>query len=228
MGQDLYSALSGAYTSMRRLDAVSTNLANVDTTGYKAQRLTIEGTGGDGAYARIAEGLYDHTDGPVQRTEHPTDVALQGQGWLVVDHGDGVALTRDGRLRPSPDGTLTAPGGRPVLGQSGPIVIPPGETVRIEADGTVVGSESGPIDKLRLVVADAAPLGGNLWEPQGPVLDAADGEVGLVPGALEGSNVDPMRAMVELVEASRTFEMFQKAMQASDDSDARLNEMGRS
>jgi len=228
MGQELYAALSGAYTSLRRLDTVATNLANANTTAYKGQRLTLEATGADGAYARIAEGLYDHSDGALQSTDHPTDVALQGPGWLAVDDGDGMLLTRDGRLRPAPDGTLTAPGGRPVLGQNGTIVVPPGETVRIESDGTVVASESGVLDRLRLVQADASPLGGNLWTPDGPVLDAPEGELALVPGALEGSNVDPMRAMVELVEASRTFEAFQKAMQASDESDQRLNELGRS
>mgnify|MGYP000279779235 CR=1 FL=1 len=228
MGQDLYAALSGAYTSLRRLDTVATNLSNASTTGYKGQRLTTEATGADGSYARIAEGLYDLSDGAVQSTDHPTDVALQGRGWLVVDDGDGVLLTRDGRLRPAPDGTLTAPGGRAVLGERGPIVVPPGETVRIEQDGTVVASASGPLDRLRLVEADASPLGGNLWRPDGPVLDVPDGQLSVVPGALEASNVDPMRAMVELVEASRTFEAFQKAMQASDETDARLNEMGRS
>lgn len=228
MSQDLYSALSGAYTSMRRLDTVATNLANVSTTGYKAQRLTLEATGGDGAYARVAEGLYDATDGTVDRTGHPTDVALQGEGWLAVDGGGRTLLTRDGRLRPTPDGTLVAPGGQPVLGEAGPIVVPPGETVRIEADGTVTASLSGRLDRLRIVQAEASPLGGNLWAPEGDVTDAVPGTVELVPGALEASNVDPMAAMVELVEASRTFEVFQKAMQASDDLDSRLNEMGRS
>jgi len=227
VGQDLYAALSGAYTSMRRLDTVATNLANASTTGYKGQRLTVEATGADGSYARIAEGLYDLSDGAVQRTDHPTDVALQGKGWLVVDHGDGVLLTRDGRLRPAADGTLTAPGGRAVLGEHGPITVPPGETVRIEADGSVVASDSGRLDRLRIVEADATPLGGNLWTPDGPLLEVPEGTVSVVPGALEASNVDPMRAMVELVEASRTFEAFQKAMQTSDETDARLNELGR-
>ena len=228
MGQDLYAALSGAYTSMRRLDTVAQNLANVSTTGYKAQRLTMESVGDYGAYARVAEGRYDLSDGAIQRTDHPTDVAVQGEGWLVLDHGEGVLLTRDGRLRPDPEGTLRAPSGRAVLGELGPIQVPYGETIRIEADGTVVGSATGPIDRLRVVAADAVPLGGNVWEPQGPVVELGDGERHLVPGATEGSNVDPMRAMVELVEASRTFEAFQKAMQTSDDTDARLNELGRS
>lgn len=228
MSQDLYTALSGAYTSMRRLDTVAANLANVSTTGYKAQRLTIETTGGDGAYARIAEGLHDRSDGAVDRTGHPTDVALQGDGWLAVDGGDRVLLTRDGRIRPAPDGTLLAPGGQPVLGEAGPIVVPPGETVRIEADGTVQASLSGRLDTLRIVQGPAEPLGGNLWAPTGDLDEADPSTYELVPGALEGSNVDPMAAMVELVEASRTFEVFQKAMQASDESDARLNEMGRS
>lgn len=228
MGQDLYAALSGAYTSMRRLDTVAANLANVSTTGYKSQRLTTEATGKEGAYARIAEGLRDMSDGAVMRTEHPTDVAIQGNAWLTLEHGDGVLLTRDGRLRTDADGTLRAPGGRAVLGQNGPIVVPAGETVRIDTDGTVVGSVSGPLDTLRLVEANAAPLGGNLWEPDGAIVEVEDGEAHIVPGALEGSNVDPMRAMVELVEASRTFEAFQKAMQTSDDTDARLNELGRS
>jgi flagellar basal-body rod protein FlgF len=226
MGQDLYAALSGAYTSLRRLDTVSANLANTTTTGYKSQRLTVESTGAEGAYARIAEGVRDMSDGAVQRTEHPTDVAIQGPGWLTVDHGDGVLLTRDGRLRPDADGTLLASNGRPVLGEHGVITVPPGETIRIEADGTVVGSQSGPIDRLRLVEATASPVGGNFWQPDGPVLEQTTAR--LVPGALEASNVDPMRAMVELVEASRTFEAFQKAMQTSDETDARLNELGRS
>jgi flagellar basal-body rod protein FlgF len=228
MGQDLYSALSGAYTSMRRLDTVAQNLANVSTTGYKSQRLTIESVGEHNAYARIAQGQYDLSDGAIQRTDHPTDVAVQGEGWLVLDHGEGVLLTRDGRLRPDPEGTLRDPNGRAVLGELGPIQVPFGETVRIEADGTVVASQTGPLDRLRVVSADAVPMGGNVWEPQGPVVDLTEGEIHLVPGAVEGSNVDPMRAMVELVEASRTFEAFQKAMQTSDDTDARLNELGRS
>jgi flagellar basal-body rod protein FlgF len=228
MGRDLYAALSGAYTSMRRLDTVAQNLANVSTTGYKAQRLTTEATGQGGAYARIAEGLYDMQDGAVVRTDHPTDVAVQGNGWLVLDGGTGAMLTRDGRMRPDADGTLRDPNGHAVMGQLGTIQVPLGETVRIEADGTVVGSESGPIDRLRVVAAAAAPMGGNVWAPEGPMTDLTEGEVQLVPGAVEGSNVDPMRAMVELVEASRTFEAFQKAMQTSDDTDARLNELGRS
>jgi len=228
MGKDLYAALSGAYTSMRRLDTVAQNLANVSTTGYKGQRLTMEATGKEGAYARIAEGLYDMRDGAVVSTDHPTDVALQGDGWLVLDGGDGVLLTRDGRLRPDPEGTLRDPNGRAVMGQAGAIQVPPGETIRIEADGTVVGSASGPYDRLRVVTAEAAPLGGNVWAPQGPTNDIPAGDVHMVPGAVEGSNVDAMQAMVELVEASRTFEAFQKAMQTSDDTDARLNELGRS
>jgi len=228
MGRDLYAALSGAYASMRRLDTVAQNLANVSTTGYKSQRLTTEATGQGGAYARIAEGLYDMQDGAVVRTDHPTDVAVQGEGWLVLDGGDGPMLTRDGRLRPDPEGTLRDPNGRAVMGQLGSIQVPHGETVRIEADGTVVGSESGPIDRLRVVAANASPMGGNVWAADGPMTDLSDGEVQLVPGAVEGSNVDPMRAMVELVEASRNFEAFQKAMQTSDDTDARLNELGRS
>ena len=204
---------------------MAANLANTSTTGYKAQRLTLEATGPDNAYARVAEGVRDLRDGALQTTDHPLDVAVRGEGWLAIDHGDGVLLTRDGRLRPDPDGVLVASNGRPVLGQQGPIVVPPGETVRIEADGTVVGSLSGALDRLRVVEADAAPVGGNLWEPVGAVVDAAAPR--LVPGALEASNVDPMRAMVDLVEASRTFEAFQKAMQTSDDTDARLNELGR-
>ncbi len=228
MGSDIYTALSGAYASMRRLDTVAQNLANVSTHGYKSQRLTTESTGKGGAYARIAEGLYDMQDGAVIRTDHPTDVAVQGEGWLVLDDGDGAMLTRDGRLRPDPDGTLRDPNGHTVMGQLGAIQVPHGEIIRIEADGTVVGSESGPIDRLRVVAANAAPVGGNVWAPEGPMMDLSEGEIHLVPGAVEGSNVDPMRAMVELVEASRNFEAFQKAMQASDDTDARLNELGRS
>ena len=228
MSRDLYSALSGAFGALRRLDVVANNLANVNTTGFKRERVAFETQGPGQAYARVADGLYDSSDGNLKSTGSPTDVALRGPGWLVIDGAPtvgGPALTRDGNLHVDPvSGLLRGGSGGAVLGQSGPITVPAGETVRIDDDGVVWGSESGPLDTLRVVDAAVEPLGGNLWRPTTALTDRTPN---LVPGSLEMSNVQPTVAMVELIEASRTFEMLQNVMRTSDQLDDRLNKFGR-
>jgi flagellar basal-body rod protein FlgF len=225
MSRDLYSALSGAFGAWRQLEVVANNIANADTTGFKGARVTFEAQGPDGAYARVAGTLVDARSGAARATNTPTDVALQGTGWLVVDGGGSPLLTRDGHLHVDPmDGTLRTVDGFAVMGDSGPIVAPPGQSVRIDADGLVTADDGTELDRLRVVEAATEPAGGNLFRPLGPLVDAP---VTLIPGALESSNVDPVRAMVELVEAGRSFETFQKVLQTSDDLDSRLNEFGR-
>jgi flagellar basal-body rod protein FlgF len=123
----------------------------------------------------------------------------------------------------SPDGLLVNRDGLPVLSDHGAIVIPPGETVRITPEGEILGEETGPIATLARFDGMLEHAGGNLWRSTG-LLTPVDTRV--ASGALEGSSVDPTAAMIELVEASRAFEMLQKAMQASDEMDAKLNQTG--
>lgn len=227
MGRDLYSALSGAFGALRRLDVVANNLANVNSTGFKRERMAFEATGPGQAYARVADGMYDQRDGGLTPTGSPLDVALRGTGWFLVDGVPGVGgpvLTRDGHFHVDPStGVLRNDTGGAVLGTEGPIVVPPGQTVQIDEDGAVRG-EDGVIDTLRVVEAAAEPLGNNLWTSTGTLVDKTGT---FVPGALEKSNVEPTVAMVELIQASRTFEMLQNVMRTSDELDSRLNSFGR-
>ncbi len=228
MGHELYSALSGAFGALRRMDIVANNLANVTTSGFKRERIAMEATGPDGAYARVADGMYDPRDGTTRSTGNPLDVALQGPGFLVVQDrvaGRGTLLTRDGELRLEPrTGVLQTSTGAALLGTQGPIAVPPGESVRIDEDGRVWASETGLLDQLRVEDAAVEPLGDNLWRPLGPSRDIPPK---LVPGALEQSNVQATVSMVELIEASRTFEMLQNVMRTSDQLDDRLNDFTR-
>jgi flagellar basal body rod protein FlgG len=133
-------------------------------------------------------------------------------------------LTRDGNFRRDSQGQLVTSDGHALMGESGPIQLPEGETFEVAGDGRVMGSVSGEIDRLKLVDApNATQRGASLWDP-GDVTRAATPEV--IQGALEGSNVDPVGLMVELVEAHRHFEAQQRVMQASDEMDARLNRSG--
>jgi flagellar basal-body rod protein FlgF len=225
VSRDIYAALSGAFGAWRQMETIANNLANANTAGFKAERIAYEATGPEGAYARIAEGWLDPADGAPRPTGEATHVALQGPGWLVVEADGASLLTRDGQLHVDPDdGLLRTMSGHAVLGDGGPIVVPPGATVRIAEDGEVATTEGEILGRLTVVEAEAEPLGGNLWRPLSvPVARTAR----LVPGAVEQSNVDPVHAMIQLVEASRAFEQFQKVLQASDELDARLNEITR-
>ncbi|MEO0602197.1 MAG: flagellar hook-basal body complex protein [Myxococcota bacterium] len=225
MSRELYPALSGAFGAWRQLETIANNVANAETTGFKAELLVYESAGPRDAYARISDGTIDQTTGTPMPTGDPLHVALQGPGFLVVEAtGDVPWLTRDGQIHVDPsDGTLRTASGHVVQGEDGPIAVPAGEVAHIEADGTVLAGDL-QVGRLRVVGADVEPLGGNLWRARGPLVEQ---EPTLVTGALEQSNVDTMRSMVDLIAASRTFEMVQKVMETSDELDARLNEFAR-
>jgi flagellar basal body rod protein FlgG len=225
MSTDLYSALSGARAAWRQMESIATNVSNANTAGFKSQRLRFEMFEQNGeAYVRAEEAPRDMRSGALERTGVPTDLALQGDGFFMVGDGHGTRLTRAGQFVMGPDGSLNTPNGRPVLGENGAVFIPPGETPRIDETGVIHTEQSGIIDRLRVVNAAAIPVGNGLWEAQGPIQDVETPHV--VQGAIERSNVDSMTMMVELVEASRYFEAFQKAMQTSDELDQRLNQSG--
>jgi flagellar basal-body rod protein FlgF len=224
MSRDLYAALSGARASLRHLDSIANNLSNTNTAGFKAERITFEMFEEDGeAFSRAVPAARNDRNGALRETGSPTDLGLQGPGWFLVDSGAGPMLTRDGHFALDPDGVLVSGSGMPVQGVSGSIVVPAGESLRVDERGVVYGSESGELDRLQLVQGPAEPMGGNLWRPTSELVEASPT---VVQGTIEDANVDAMGAMVELIEASRFFEAFQKIIQASDELDARLNELG--
>ena len=224
MSRDLYASLSGAQAAMRRLDVLAHNIANASSEGFKGSRVHFSLDGVDGGpmgqvYARGEVAAPVMTDGPITRDDDPHHLALRGQGFFQVQTPGGPMLTRDGNFQRDSLGQLVTGAGHPLMGQGGPIQIP-----EVAADGRVMGSESGEIDRLRLVDApNAAQRGASLWDPGGATREAAPD---VIQGALEGSNVDPVGLMVELVEAHRHFEAQQRVMRASDEMDQRLNRSG--
>lgn len=228
MSRDVYSSVSGAVAAWRHLDVIAHNLANANTTGFKAFRVAFDEAGRTGhplsrAYVEGRTPIRDETDGTLEQDGVPTHLALRGRGFFVVQEGDSLALTRDGRFSVSPEGILVDGAGYAVQGEGGAIEVPVGETLSITTDGRVFGSESGEIDRLRVVDGAVRELGSNRFAPVNSVAPA-DAEV--IQGALEASNVDAVGVMIELVQSSRYFEAYQKAMQATDELDARLNQLG--
>jgi flagellar basal-body rod protein FlgG len=226
----LYSAATGMVAQQHRIDAVSNDLANASTAGYQKQRLAFRDlaytdvpTGQGvraGAGAAVSVVGRSQAVGSIERTEQPLDVAVEGEGYLLVRRTDGrEALTRQGSLRIDTDRRLVTATGELLVPQ---ITIPEDVDVAdisIGPDGTLRAGERelGRIE-LRTVPAPQGLLsvGDSMLVPtaaSGP-LRAATGT--LQQGALESSNVDMAEAMVELMEAQRTFTLASRAVQTHD------------
>jgi flagellar basal body rod protein FlgG len=173
-------------------------------------------------YAATGKTSYSTADGALQIDDVATHVALRGDGFFAL--GDGT-FTRDGTFHLDAEGTLVTRDGVPVLADGGELQVPPGAEVNIGPDGTVRAGKD-ELGKLTVVtLGNPSPLGGNRWA--GEAGDTPEG-TRVVQGAVEGSNADTMRGMIEMIEASRFFEAQQKVIQTSDDTRARLNRIGGS
>lgn len=235
MDRLIYTAASGARALMERQDSLTHNLANANTHGFRADQAVFRAVPvrGDGVPTRVvaieATSGFDEASGAIETTGRPLDVAVRGQGYLAVQAPDGTeAYTRAGALQVSAEGVLVTPSGLPVAGEGGPLNIPPGTTVSIAADGTVSAQPAaGPaqaVGRLKLVNPAAAELrkgdDGLLRMATGE--DAPpDAQVRLVAGALEGSNVNVVEAMVGMIAAQRQFETQMKLLQHAEQNDQR-------
>jgi flagellar basal-body rod protein FlgF len=222
--QLFYLAMSGLDATMQRVAAAANNLANRGTTGYKAQNpvfqaLPLYGAGEpDRVIVAAADENADLRPGPIQQTGRNLDVAINGDGWLVVQAADGQpALTRNGALSISTTGLLQDSEGRPVLGNGfGPIVLPPLQTVTIGADGTISGALAGQtpdqVAALNRIMLTKPPLTAVRRRPDGLFQNTAgplapDANIRLQVGALEDSNADTVATMMNMIETSRAFQM---------------------
>jgi flagellar basal-body rod protein FlgF len=223
MSREMYASLSGAMTAWSALDSVANNLANASTTGFRASRVSFALEGEPGlasVYAVPGAIAYDTADGALLQDGVPSHLAIRGDGFFALEDG---SYTRDGSFRMDAEGHLVTAEGVALSGEGGPIQLSPTESFSVSADGVVSGSTSGEVGKIALFhLTDPQPLGGSRWS--GTPTPVEEGR--MVQGATEGSNADPMRGMVELMEASRFFESQQKAIQASDDLRSRLNQIG--
>lgn len=236
MDEMIYVAMAGASQTLLAQAVNSNNLANVNTTGFRADlaqaySLPVFGPGLDTRVYAITENPgVDFSPGSSQSTGRELDVAVGGEGFIAVQAPDGLeAYTRAGDLRISSNGLLETGSGHPVLGNAGPIAIPPAEKLQIGKDGTInvialgqTGGASSEVDRIKLV---APPVGelekgtDGLFRRTGGGTAAANANVTLIAGALESSNVNVVEAMVNMISLARQFEMQVKLMEVAERDD---------
>lgn len=237
---------AGALTPrMRAQEILANNLANASTDGFRQDRIAFRrmladaaGNGGPDAGATGAaspsaengfgaapqiESALDPISGPLAATGSRFDLAVQGAGYLAVQGPEGELYTRGGSLRLGADGTLLHQSGYPLLTEAGVLTIPAGAEFAVTEDGTISinGAAAG---RVRLVTF--ADPGGLRHAGHGLVQSAAPGEADtgsrVLQGTLEGSNVDPVQAMVEMMVLLREFEANQRSILAQDSTVGRL------
>jgi flagellar basal-body rod protein FlgF len=223
MDRLIYTAASGAKHILEQQATTSNNLANLSTTGFRAQIDTFR------AVPVQSEGLptrafvvdntvgADFSAGALQVTGRDLDVAVKGRGWLAVQMPDGTeAYTRNGALQMSPNGVLQSASGQTMQGEGGPITIPPDVTVAVGADGTIATIATtmppGPstvLGRLKLVNPNEADLvrgDDGLFRMKDGSAAPADPQVAVAHGVLEGSNVSAVDSMVQMISLARSLE----------------------
>jgi flagellar basal-body rod protein FlgF len=234
MDRMLYVAMTGAKETLRAQTVNNHNLANVSTTGFRADLAAFQSRAVDGSgyasrvYATNSSIGWDKSVGAMLSTGRDLDVAINGPGWIAVQGPDGKeAYTRAGDLQVDPTGQLTTANGRPVLGDSGPINIPPYTSIFVARDGSIslvaqgqTPDATSTVGRIKLVNPpdDQVERGDDgLFRMKDGSVAPADSTVQLGSGELESSNVNAAEAMVNMIELARQFEMQVKAIKAADE-----------
>jgi flagellar basal-body rod protein FlgF len=238
MDRLIYTAASGAKHILDKQATTSNNLANVSTTGFRAQLDTFRAVPvrSDGMPTRafVVDNTVgaDFSAGPLQVTGRDLDVAVKGQGWIAVQMPDGSeSYTRNGALEISPNGMLQTANGMTIAGEGGPITIPPNTTVSVGSDGSVstLSSTETPavstvLGRIKLVnpkEADMVRGGDGLFRMRDGTSAQADPAVSVAGGALEGSNVSAVEAMVDMISLGRSFETQMSLMKNAENNAAK-------
>jgi flagellar basal-body rod protein FlgF len=243
MDRFLYLSMSGAKEIVRAQGVNANNLANVSTYGFRADLETAKNVQvyGDGYASRVysqAEGTgVDLKSGHMVKTGRALDIALSDKGYIAVQSRDGKeAYTRSGNLKITANGQLLTGSGHPVMGNSGPISIPPSSKIEIGADGTITIQPNGQdvsalsvVDRIKLVKPDEKQLNKNeeglLVLPEGASAPNADNTVKVSTGMLETSNVNAVSAMVRMIELARQFEINVKLMKTAEQNEAAASQL---
>jgi len=233
MDRLIYTAMSGAKHAFLQQAGVAQNLANASTTGYRAMEHKFRAVPivGEGVPTRAfvvdasVANVFDQ--GPMMATGRPLDVAVQGAGWIAVEApGGGEAYTRAGNLQTNANGQLQTASGLNVLGDGGPIAIPPDNRIAIAPDGTIsaiplfgVPNNVAVVGRIKLVNPPENELvrgDDGLFRTTAAAPPEADANVKLAPETLEGSNVNPVDSMVNMISLARQFEMQMQMLQKAD------------
>ena len=227
MDSGLYAACTALMARTDALDTIANNLANTSTGGFRGRHTTfssvLAGSGhplgsqlnqATNSYGLFGGSHLDMQAGSLEHTGNPLDVGIEGPGFLTVKTSLGTAYTRNGNLKLTPQGLLVTAAGDPVLSQSGPIKLPTSATVTISPDGTI--SADGAIaGRLQLVqftpTADPKAQGASLYIDSPANVTASPNSL-VRQGMLEGSNVNPVSSVIELINAQRAAEEMRHAL----------------
>ncbi|MFT7625014.1 MAG: flagellar basal-body rod protein FlgF [Myxococcota bacterium] len=227
MGNGIYKAVSATRAQLRRLDVLANNIANASTPGFKEDAVRFEEVMDQRAqgvqdFVQSVESVTRMTQGTLRATGNPLDVAISGEGFFVVETPDGEKLTRAGHLVIGAERVLHTDSGHKIMGEAGPIVVPPappGVTAPLSIDGQgeiklgdlVVGT----LRRVTVPDNNVRKLGNNLFstEVEPRRLDSATGGQ-VMQGHIELSNVNPLGAMTKMIQVQRTFDSLQQAIKA--------------
>jgi len=227
-----YIALSRQGVLRREMSSIANNLANMNTTAFKGERMMFvdhlsRSKSGDFiadqrlAFVRDVASYNDFNEGPIEQTSNDLDVAIHGEGYFAVQAPDGTEqYTRNGSFRMDNGGQLVTQSGLPVLTDAGtPIFFAPEDTtITIAGDGTI-STENGQIGKLNVVTfqdpynLDRQP--GGLYSTDQLPINKLDAQV--VQGSLEGSNIEGILEMTRMIEVNRSYNRAQKLMDKEDE-----------
>lgn len=238
MDRLIYTAASGTKHILEKQATTANNLANISTTGFRAQLDTFRAVPvqGDGMPTRafVVDNTVgaDFSAGALQATGRALDVAVKGKGWIAVQMPDGSeSYTRNGAFEVSPNGLLQTANGLTIAGEGGPITIPPDTTVSVGADGTVATmsttdtpSASTVLGRIKLVNPNEADLvrgDDGMFRLKDGSTAQADQAVTVVGGALEGSNVSAVESMVDMISLARSFETQMSLMKNAENNAAK-------
>ena len=244
MDRALYVAMNGAKQVQLHQATNTNNLANASTTGFRADfdainSLPVQGPGYESRiYSQDERSGIDFSSGTLQQTGRELDIAVSDNGFIEIQAPDGSsAYTRAGDMHTTAAGLLETGAGHPVLGNDGPIALPPFEKLEIAADGTIsilpVGQEAttlATIDRIKLVNANPE----DLYKGEDGLLRAvpdasieADASVTVTSGVLESSNVNTVAELLDMIELTRNFEMHIKMMQSIEENDSATSQLLR-
>lgn len=236
MENTAFIALSRQGALRRKMDIVANNIANMNTNGFKGERMmfvdhVMKSKGGHSifgdkiAYVRDVATRIDISEGPLKATGNPLDISVRGDGFFVIQTEEGERYTRNGRLELDEGGQLVNEAGQPILSDAGaPFFLAPEDTdITISRDGTV-DTNNGAIGRLRVVRFENPQLlerlPGGLFQSDAAPLDAEDREV--VQGMLEGSNVNGIREITKMIDVHRSYDRIRKV---AEDESERIRKM---
>ncbi len=222
MDNTIYLAVSRQTALMRQMDVIANNIANLDTTGYRAERMLFKdyvvnaGRENEIAFSQDVASVLDTSQGEIRATHRKLDVAINGEGFFAVDTPLGERYTRVGSFQVAGDGSLVTPEGYKVKGAGGAIQLQPDDVdIRIGEDGTILigagGDTRGRINVVNFDNQQSLKRHGNgLYESEAAPRQATADEYALVQGALEKSNVVSVKELTALIQTSRSTGTTQK------------------